>query len=188
MGSLALVLSGIVDARAAGVPITVESEALVIALFHAHGRDLVRLARVFVDDREAAEDLVQEAYIRLARHAARIADQERAPAYLRSIVLNLARDHNRRGLVSFRHQLPTGRDVDVVTATDDQVVALESNRTVLDAVRALPARQRDCITLRYYVELGIGDIARTLGVSENSVKTHLKRGLANLEARLGDVR
>ena len=55
-------------------------------------------------------------------------------------------------------------------------------------MRALPARQRDCITLRYYVELGVGDIARTLGVSENSVKTHLKRGLANLEARLGDER
>jgi hypothetical protein len=49
-----------------------------------------------------AEDLVQEAFIRLARSAHRIRDEERAAAYLRSIVINLARDHNRRGLVSFR--------------------------------------------------------------------------------------
>ena len=55
------------------------------------------IARLFVDDRNAAEDLVQEAFIRLARSAHRIHDPARAPAYLRSIVLNLARDHLQRG-------------------------------------------------------------------------------------------
>ena len=69
-------------------------------LFHLEGRSLVRLARIFVDDRDAAEDIVQEAFLRLARHAGRIHDESKAPAYLRSIVLNLARDHNRRGLLS----------------------------------------------------------------------------------------
>ena len=39
--------------------------------------------------------------------------------------------------------------------------------------------------LRYYQELGIDDIAETLGISRNSVKTHLGRGLAALERRLG---
>ena len=71
---------------------------------------LVRLVRLFVDDRNAAEDLVQEAFIRLARSAHRIKDQAKAPAYLRSIVLNLARDNNRRGLVSLRHHLPFDDD------------------------------------------------------------------------------
>ena len=55
---------------------------------------------------------------------------------------------------------------------------------ILDALRDLPARQRACLVLRYYDELGIDDIAATLGVSRNSVKTHLQRGLAALEARL----
>jgi RNA polymerase sigma factor (sigma-70 family) len=56
---------------------------------------------------------------------------------------------------------------------------------VIDAVRDLPHRQRDCIVLRYYQELGIDDIAATLRISRNSVKTHLQRGMATLEARLG---
>ena len=135
VGSLALVLSGIVDARAAGVPITAESEALVIALFHAHGRDLVRLARVFVDDREAAEDLVQEAYIRLARHAARIADQERAPAYLRSIVLNLARSGLRHTKVVERHRTLPSPDA---AAAEHHAVIAEDRREVIAAIQALP--------------------------------------------------
>ena len=95
--------SAILTARAHGEEITAEAEALVVRLFHQEGRSLVRLARLFVDDRDAAEDLVQEAFLRLARSAHRITDIDRAPAYLRSIVLNLARDHNRRGLVSLRH-------------------------------------------------------------------------------------
>ena len=48
-------------------------DAFVVALFAEHGRSLVRLARLFVDDRNAAEDLVQEAFIRLARNAGRSA-------------------------------------------------------------------------------------------------------------------
>ena len=56
---------------------------------------------------------------------------------------------------------------------------------MLEAVRALPRRQRDCVTLRYFEELGIDAIAATLDLSANSVKTHLRRGMATLEARLG---
>ena len=87
-----------------------DADALVAALFGQEAQRLVSLARFFTDDRTAAEDLVQEAFIRLARSAHRIRDQEKAAAYLRSIVINLARDHNRRGLVSLRHRPPAVLD------------------------------------------------------------------------------
>lgn len=165
--------------------ITTEIDRLLVDLFEREGRSLVRLARLFVDDRNAAEDLVQEAFIRLARSAGRIKDEAKAAAYLRSIVLNLARDHNRRGLVSLRHRLPLdderAQEVDELVLRDDQ-------RQIIEALRDLPHRQRDCLVLRYYQELGIDDIADTLAISRNSVKTHLQRGLAAMESRLGDIR
>jgi RNA polymerase sigma factor (sigma-70 family) len=154
---------------------------LVVTLFEQEGSSLVRLARLFVDDRNAAEDLVQEAFIRLARSATRIEDRTRAAAYLRSIVLNLARDHNRRGLVSLRHQLPFD---DRRASVEDEIALRDDQRDVIEALRGLPHRQRDCLVLRYYHELGIDDIATTLAISPNSVKTHLQRGLAALERRL----
>ena len=156
-------------------------DRFVADLFRAEGGSLVRLARLFVDDRNAAEDLVQEAFIRLARSARRIDDMARAPAYLRSIVLNLARDHNRRGLVSLRHRSPI---MDQQAGVEEELAVRDDQRQVLDALRELPARQRACLVLRYYDELGIDDIAATLGVSRNSVKTHLQRGLDGLEANL----
>jgi RNA polymerase sigma-70 factor (sigma-E family) len=159
---------------------TIDVDALGVPLFRQEASSLVRLARLFVDDRNAAEDLVQEAFIRLARNAHRLRDLEKAPAYLRSIVLNLARDSNRRGLVSLRHHLPSDEQASV----DDQITLREDQQRVIDALRELPHRQRECIVLRYYDELGIDDIATTLDISRNSVKTHLSRGLDGLEQKL----
>jgi RNA polymerase sigma factor (sigma-70 family) len=160
--------------------VELDVDGLIVSLFQAEAASLVRLTRLFVDDRNAAEDLVQEAFIRLARHAHRLEDLEKAPAYLRSIVLNLARDHNRRGLVSLRHHLPS----DDRAAVDDEITIREDQQRVIDAIRELPHRQRDCIVFRYYDELGIDDIAATLGISRNSVKTHLGRAMATLERLL----
>jgi RNA polymerase sigma factor (sigma-70 family) len=157
--------------------------ALVVQLYREEGTSLVRLARLFVDDRNAAEDLVQEAFIRLSRSARRIEDERKAAAYLRSIVLNLARDHNRRGLVSLRHQLPLD---DRVAGADDEIDLREDQREVLEALRELPLRQRNCVVLRHLEEIGIAEIAAMLSISENSVKTHLKRGMAALARQLGE--
>lgn len=182
----AALLLAVAVARAQGETISVETEELVVRLFRTEGRSLVRLARLFVDDRDAAEDIVQEAFLRLARHAGRIDAIDRAPAYLRSIVLNLARDHNRRGLVSLRHHAASGREVDVADDAADRLVRSEEHQRVLEAVRRLPARQRDCIALRYFEELSLDRIAATLGLSINSVKTHLQRAIATLDRILGE--
>lgn len=166
---------------------TIDPDRLVAALFRQEGANLVRLARLFTDDRNAAEDLVQEAFIRLHRSAHRIEDPAKAAPYLRSILLNLARDHNRRGLMSFRHQEAAVPE----TSPDcpaEQVVRDETQETVLEALRSLPPRQRDCLVLRFYFDLSGPEIAETLGISPNSVKTHCRRGLAALKDRLEEVR
>ena len=168
----------------AAVDIGSDVDTFVEAMYQEHALGLVRLVRLFVDDRNAAEDLVQEAFIRLARSAHRIEDSRKAAAYLRSIVLNLARDNNRRGLVSLRHRLPLD---DEQASVEDTVTLAEEHQQVIDALRTLPHRQRDCLILRYYDELGIDDIASTLGISRNSAKTHLTRGMRALESRLSET-
>lgn len=166
-------------------PIDVGAVPDVMALFAQEGASLTRLARFYLDDRTAAEDLVQEAFIRLSRSAARIRQRGSAAAYLRSIVINLARDHNRRGLVSLRHR-PTAVG-DAASAEEDAASRAE-RQEVIQALRSLPRRQRDCVTMRYYLDLSIPDIAQTLGLSTNTVKTHLQRGLASLAQTLEGTR
>ena len=155
----------------------------VSAMYRAHAVDLVRLARLFTDDRAGAEDIVQEAFIRLFHAADRIEDPAKSAAYLRSIVLNLARDQNRRGLMSLRHQdaLVDRRTPEI---PDEHVARTESQAQVLEALNELSGRQRACLVLRFYMELSEREIAETLDISPNSVKTHCRRGMEALAERL----
>ena len=153
----------------------------VAGLFDAEAASLTRLARFYVDDKTAAEDLVQEAFIRFARHHGRLRERDRAAAYLRSIVINLARDHNRRGFVSWRHRSPAQPDAPSAAETAEERA---ERAAVVAALKALPRRQRDCVTLRYYYDMPVAQIAATLGLSVNTVKTHLQRGLDALGTTL----
>lgn len=143
----------------------------------------MRLARLFTDDRNAAEDLVQEAFIRLHRSADRIRDPEKAAPYLRSILLNLARDHNRRGLMSLRHAEALTPESSP-EAPEDRVVLNDQQTMVIAALEDLPTRQRECLLLRFYFDLTEREIGATLEISPNSVKTHCRRGMESLRRNL----
>jgi RNA polymerase sigma-70 factor (sigma-E family) len=159
--------------------------SFVEKLYHQEAVSLVRLARLFTDDRTGAEDIVQEAFIRLYHAVDRIQDNEKSAAYLRSIVLNLARDHNRRGLLSLRHQ-DSMIDHRMPEVPEDRVVLSENKSEVIDALNDLSPRQRDCLVLRFYMDLTEKQIALTLAISPNSVKTHCQRGMTALAAVLGE--
>lgn len=163
-----------------------ERRAFVEKMYHAEAANLVRLARLFTDDRTGAEDIVQEAFIRLYRSADRIKDQAKSAAYLRSIVLNLVRDTNRRGLLSLRHQ-DAMRDDREPELPDQVAMRTEAQEEVLNALTEISPRQRDCLLLRFYMELTETEIAETLSISPNSVKTHCQRGMAALATILEEA-
>jgi RNA polymerase sigma-70 factor (sigma-E family) len=147
-------------------------------LYRAESRRLVGMLTAYVGDRALAEDLTQEAFARVQRSWSRVREPDRAVSYLRATAFNLARSALRR-----RRLVQPLADL-VSRSPEDELVLDEEHRAVIAAVTNLPSRQRACVILRYYAELGIDDIAATLGISPNSVKTHLVRGLHALERRL----
>lgn len=160
-------------------------DALLEAVYAQESRSLVGMLWVVSGDQAMAEDLAQEAFVRLALAWHRVKDPDKAGAYLRSIAFNLARGQHRRANTARRYLPP--RLPDTVSA---EVAALlnETERELLVALRALPDRQRECLVLRFYADLEPLQIAATLDVSVNSVKTHLRRGLDALRHRMGDQR
>ncbi|HEX7276265.1 MAG TPA: SigE family RNA polymerase sigma factor [Acidimicrobiales bacterium] len=153
----------------------------LVALYRDYAADLLEMLWVFVGDKATAEDLVQEAFIRLHRAWPRIEDRDGTRAYLRAIAFNLARSGFRRKVVALRHR-PAGPTHGASPEVD--VVLREDQVEVAAALRRLPARQRQCVVLRYWTELPPPQIAAELDISLNSVKTHLRRGLAAMEKEL----
>ena len=164
-------------------------DVLVADMHRAHYAALVGLAKLVVDSRGEAEEVVQEAFVRLVASWTRLRDPDRALAYLRSTVMNLGRSRIRRRVVARRYLSAQRVDEASSPGVDDAVgagigVDPTLRAAVLAAVRALPRRQRECVLLRYYEGLGEHDIAAALGISAGSVKTHTHRAMASLAGRL----
>ncbi len=153
-------------------------------LFRAHATQLLRLAVVLTGDKSLAEELVQDAFVRLARSGSP-PGRGAELAYLRRTVVNLSHGHHRRLAVVRRHpnEVPTHAE-----AAETGAVRRDSQRRVAAAVRALPHRQRDCMVLRCYADATDTEIAAVLGISAGTVKTHLHRARAALAEQLGSLR
>ena len=151
----------------------------VAGLFRARYLEMVRLAGLLgADD---PEDIAQEAFARLMRKGA--LDAEPAP-YLRAIVCNLTRNRHRH-LRVVRQKTPramlAGPPLAGSEPSSEQVAILREDRAeVIAALAKLPARRREAIVLRFWLDLSEREIARTMGVSPGTVKSSVSRGMAAL--------
>jgi RNA polymerase sigma-70 factor (sigma-E family) len=161
-----------------------EARRGVTALYEAHALGLIRLGVVMLGDRAAAEDVVQEAFCGLYRHWHELSDPGKALSYVRSSVINGSRSALRRRvrqLVGFA--LAGDRPGE---SAESAVLVSEEHRQVLAAIRRLPDRQREALVLRYYLDLGEEEIARTMRISRGTVKSTTSRALAALGRILGE--
>ena len=176
------------------LPAATDADAVASRLFRERYGSLVQMARLLVDDKESAEEVVQEAFVLLYGSWRRLRDPGRAEAYLRSSVWNLARDRLRRRRTVRRYEAVAARGPDVTgtlrgsipESPADAVVEDERRRLLAAALDRLPARQRDCLLLRYWGDLSEREIAQTLGISPGSVKSHVHRAMARLTTELSD--
>jgi RNA polymerase sigma-70 factor (sigma-E family) len=166
-----------------GVTTAVRSDAdeALTALYMQHYASLVRLAALLLDDRGLSEEVVQDSYIKMHGAWHRIEDPEKALAYLRQTVVNLARSRMRRRMVALKHApkpMPDG------PSAEYGAMAGVERAEVMAGLRKLPARQREAVVLRYYGDLSEKEIAIAMGCSSGAVKSHIHRGMAALAKSL----
>jgi len=163
-------------AEAGRTDLAAAAEAGVTALYQAHALGLMRLAHIMLGDRPSAEDVVQEAFCGLYRRWSHLSDTGRALPYLRASVLN--------GCRSLQRRRPAPRaqpsDAQPAASAEAAVITGEERREVMRALRRLPARQREALVLRYYLDLSAEEIATTMGIGASSVRSATHRALASL--------
>lgn len=158
-----------------------EVDSRLAALCRSQHPRLVGMLALYVGDRGIAEDLAQEALIRLHQNWARVRTMPTPQSWLTVVAMNLARSWwrrryaeqraNRRSRVSLR-DVPQREPAEVLT--------------VRAAVAALPPRQRSALLFRYYGGLSIVETAEALGCAEGTVKSLTHRALETLRGTLAD--
>lgn len=146
------------------------TDSLVEELYRTQRVGLVRLALLVIGSRAAAEDVVQESFLRLRSTSTELSDPVR---YLRRIVLNEARQVLRRREIERRH-LPTESGVVLPPELDEMWQLLD----------ALSDKRRIALVLRYYEDLSFSEIARLMDCGESTARSLVHRGLKSLRRKL----
>lgn len=150
-------------------------------VYHAHASDGLRLACVLTGNRETAEDITQEAFVRIGRKVIGLRDLDHARAYLFRTIVNLCRGRGRR-LTLERSALARLKPVAAEHQPD-----LGEKDEMWTALLALPPRQRAALFLRYYLDQSEAQAAETLGCSSSALKSLVTRGLRSLRVTLQGV-
>jgi RNA polymerase sigma-70 factor (sigma-E family) len=149
-------------------------------LYVRHAPAAVGLAYLLTGNREAAEDLVQDAFIRAAGRFQHMRNAEAFPSYLRRTVVNLHLSRLRRMRLE-RSYLARQQEEPVQSSMPD----IAGRADVWAGVQRLPARQRAAIVLRYYEDLSEGEGAEVLRCSVSAMKSLITRAMKTLRDQLG---
>ncbi|HSL10919.1 MAG TPA: SigE family RNA polymerase sigma factor [Actinomycetota bacterium] len=171
-----------VDVAEPVVPVVGERASGKLAeLYEASAPRAVRLAYLLTGDRTVAEDIAQDAFVRVAGRLAHLRAPHAFDAYLRSAVVNLSKNHFRRRAIE-RGYLQRQRAPHPVAGPETGVA---DRHAVMAALAALPPKQRAAIVLRYYEDQPEGAIADILRCRPATVRSLVARGMASMRDVLG---
>ena len=144
-------------------------------LYAAHAGDARRLAYMLVGDPNQAEDITQEAFIRVMGHFGNLRQEDSFKTYLMRTVVNLSKNHFRRRSLEQLHVRSAG--------PPGHVRLPERNDDLLEALGKLPERQRAALVLRFCEDLSEQQTADILHTSTKAVRSLVGRGLAALRTQ-----
>lgn len=147
---------------------------------------LLALAVRLLGDRMEAEDVAQEAFLRIWQHAPRWREGEaRFDTWLHRVALNLCYDRLRKQRDEPADQLPEAADPGPLP--DARLDARSRDQRVQAALAGLPARQREALVLNYYQELSNVEAASLMGITVEALESLLARARRNLRAQLAEA-
>ena len=158
------------------------SDQRLAELYSAHAAGLRRLAYVMTEDVHEAEDLLQEAFVRLGGRLLTLRDPDRAAGYLHRTVVNLARDHGRR--LNRESELRRRLEPSSVSSPADP----HASDDLWSALMQLPVRHRAVLYLRYFMDMSEEQAAELLGCSASAVKSLTHRASTSLRKSIGGQR
>jgi RNA polymerase sigma-70 factor, ECF subfamily len=155
-------------------------EPLVLALY----RPAVQLATLLVRDYTVAQDIVQEAFVRVWLSPRTPREMSGFRPWLYKSIVNLARDHQRRQ--SRWARLRFGR-----AASDnpmDVAERREADAALGDAVRGLSRREQEAVYVRFFEDAPFDEVGRVIGVRAGTARVLTHRALEKLRQKLGSSR
>lgn len=154
-------------------------------LMKAYGNDVIRIAYTYLKQKQLAEDVAQDVFIKCYEKMDTFKHQSSYKTWLIRITVNRCKDVLKSW--SFKNVLITDffKSKQTFSTLEQQYFSSDENETISQQVIALPVKLREVIILFYYQDFSIEEIADLLQINPNTVKTRLHRGRLKLKESLG---
>jgi RNA polymerase sigma-70 factor (ECF subfamily) len=159
------------------------SHAAYRLLMESHIKQAYNVAFGFVNDRDAAKDIAQEAFVRAYQSLGSFRGESAFGTWIHRIVANLAMNHVKHTRIRMVREVALEHALSLAAA-QDQSMESDTRNHIERALHELPTLQRAVVILRHLNGLSTRQVSTILRISEGTVKTHLFRGLRNLKKRL----
>ena len=157
-----------------------EVASLVESLYLRYADDVLRVSYFYLGDREKAEDVMQEVFLRVMdKQPVRREGSEKS--WRRKVALNICRDQWRSSWA--KRVILGSKRLDIIPA-DDELEDRTEKEALMQAVHSLPADVREVFLLFYYQRYTIEEIAKILDVQAGTVSSRLSRGRKKLKVLL----
>ncbi|MDW0118698.1 sigma-70 family RNA polymerase sigma factor [Sporosarcina thermotolerans] len=147
---------------------------------------LIRLAYYYVKDLQAAEDIVQEVFIKFYNNQHKYEEQGEVKAFLTKMTVNKSKDYLKSWAYR-KMQLVDKFFPSETTKGSDDLVRKDEETIIGEAILQLPLKQREVLIYFYFHEMTIVAIASLLAIPESTVKTRLRRGRELLRNQLKGI-
>lgn len=165
------------------------SESILYEIMSEYGTQIFRLVYSYVKNRETAEDLTQEVFIKVHRNIGNFKGKSNLKTWLYQIAINTCKDY----LGSWHHRYITlTNKVNILSKShrdqpEKNLLESETSNYIANGIMSLPPKYREVIILYYYEGLNFREISTVLNVNENTLKSRMRRAKKLLKNKFEEV-
>jgi len=157
-------------------------------VLHTYGESIIRLAFMYVGNKQTAEDIVQDVFLKAFEQQKSFRGESSYETYLYRMTINRCHDHFRSW--SFKNLFLTNESVNYaenVSSAETKAMVNFDTTVLWEQLQTLPLKYREVLILYYYQDLKLEEISNLLSISTNTVKTRLRRAKNRLKDTLSKV-
>lgn len=158
------------------------SEQKFQLVMQEHSDYLLRLAYLYIKDWPAAEDIVQDVFLAYYQKFEQFEERSSLKTYLAKMTINKCKDYLKSW--RYRKQILTNSFLNQSKKIREKIIVEDEKLVLADAILQLPLKYREVIIYYYFEELSVLEVAQLLSISDNTVKTRLKKSRALLKNQL----
>lgn len=170
------------------------NQEAISELYEQTYSSVYQAVRILIRDEDTALDIVQESYVKGFNSLDQLKEPEKFSAWMKHIASNRAKDYLKKKRPTLFTELENedGEEIDFADDCTDHLPEVvldraETARLIKEILDTLPQEQRAAISMYYYEEMSIQEIAQALNCSENTVKSRLKYAREKIKAKVEDL-